>query len=267
MKCFKKILSVLTSLIILSALSITSIASPAQYVTAGRWASDSIGWWWQNNDGTYPVNSWHWLDGNQDGIAECYYFDSNGYMYQNGGYGGCLTPDNYAVNASGAWVQDGFVQIKATSLGDTVEDSNDSGNSITQNVYGFNDELAMECFNLINAEREKNGVPVLKLNNDLMEACRIRAEEASHLYSHTRPNGEAFYTVLQEAGIYSYSSAGENIYYNIGSPERAVEAWMYSTGHRNNILNSNYTESAVVCYVVEGSHFPFYYWLQIFYKP
>ena len=25
---------------------------------AGQWKSDSIGWWYQNNDGSYPVNQW-----------------------------------------------------------------------------------------------------------------------------------------------------------------------------------------------------------------
>ena len=47
---------------------------------AAQWKQDAKGWWWQNDDGTYPTNCWKWLDGNKDGIAECYYFDNVGYM-------------------------------------------------------------------------------------------------------------------------------------------------------------------------------------------
>lgn len=45
-----------------------------------------------------PVSQWKWLDGNKDGIYECYAFDSNGYIYTN-----TTTPDGYTVNADGAW--------------------------------------------------------------------------------------------------------------------------------------------------------------------
>lgn len=79
------------------------------YAGAGHWASDSIGWWWQNNDGTYPCNTWNWLDGNQDGVSECYYFGPNGYMYAN-----TTTPDNYTVNSSGAWISNGSVQTRGS---------------------------------------------------------------------------------------------------------------------------------------------------------
>lgn len=74
---------------------------------AGQWISNSTGWWWQNDDGSWPANSWQWLDGNKDGIAECYYFNSEGYMLAN-----TATPDGYRVNANGAWVENGVVQTK-----------------------------------------------------------------------------------------------------------------------------------------------------------
>lgn len=32
---------------------------------AGEWKQNEIGWWWQEEDGSYPVNSWQWLDGNK----------------------------------------------------------------------------------------------------------------------------------------------------------------------------------------------------------
>ncbi len=42
---------------------------------AGQWNQDAKGWWYQNDDGTYPVSSWQWIDGNADGVSECYYFN------------------------------------------------------------------------------------------------------------------------------------------------------------------------------------------------
>ena len=74
---------------------------------AGQWQSDASGWWWQNDDGSYPANTWQWLDGNGDGVAECYYFDGNGYMMA-----AAVTPDGYTVDGNGAWTVNGVVQTQ-----------------------------------------------------------------------------------------------------------------------------------------------------------
>lgn len=95
----KKIAAVTGGILLFAAMAIPAYA--------GTWQSDANGWWWSRDDGSYPVSTWEWADGNQDGIAECYYFDSNGYMLTN-----TTTPDGYSVNADGAWVQDGVVQTK-----------------------------------------------------------------------------------------------------------------------------------------------------------
>ena len=41
---------------------------------AGSWQQDAAGWRWKNDDGSYHAGSWQWLDGNRDGVSECYYF-------------------------------------------------------------------------------------------------------------------------------------------------------------------------------------------------
>uniref|UniRef100_UPI0006CFFCEF hypothetical protein n=1 Tax=Clostridium sp. NkU-1 TaxID=1095009 RepID=UPI0006CFFCEF len=43
-------------------------------VFAGEWKQDTNGWWYQNDDGSYQVNSWIQENG------KWYCFDSNGYM-------------------------------------------------------------------------------------------------------------------------------------------------------------------------------------------
>ncbi|WP_024346046.1 hypothetical protein [Lacrimispora indolis] len=87
----------------------TAILSTVMGMTAfaGEWKQDTIGWWYQNDGGSYPTNQWQWLDGNNDGISECYYFDSNGYMLFN-----TTTPDGYEVNSNGNWVVNSIVQVQ-----------------------------------------------------------------------------------------------------------------------------------------------------------
>ena len=72
---------------------------------------DAKGWWWDNGNGTWPANCWQWCDGDNNGSAECYYFDNNGYCLIN-----TTTPDGYPVNGNGAWVKDGVVQTKEVNV-------------------------------------------------------------------------------------------------------------------------------------------------------
>lgn len=84
---------------------------------AGEWKQNDVGWWYDNGDGTYPVNTWSWIDGNHDGVAECYYFDNNGYCLLN-----TTTPDGYFVDGDGAWVENGIKQQKQTESGSQTAD-------------------------------------------------------------------------------------------------------------------------------------------------
>ena len=67
------------SLILTGVLSL-SLSIPT---FAGSWKSDAIGYWYQNDDGTYPISCWQWIDGNNDGIAESYYFNDKGACFKN----------------------------------------------------------------------------------------------------------------------------------------------------------------------------------------
>lgn len=98
----KGFIKVLTTTALLSMLASST-------VFAGQWKSDNNGWWYQNDDGSYPTNTWQWIDGNGDGISESYYFNENGYMLANS------TKDGYTVNADGAWTVNGVVQTQGQS--------------------------------------------------------------------------------------------------------------------------------------------------------
>ena len=83
----------------IKVLTVTALLSmlASSTVFAGEWKFDNNGWWYENDDGSYPTNTWQWIDGNKDGVSESYYFNENGYMLAD-----TVTPDNYTVNADGA---------------------------------------------------------------------------------------------------------------------------------------------------------------------
>ena len=78
---------------------------------AGQWHQDMNGWWYENQDGSYCKNGWFWLDGNEDGEAECYCFDNDGYALVSL-YNLTSKAAGYDVNMDGAWVENGEVQVQ-----------------------------------------------------------------------------------------------------------------------------------------------------------
>ncbi|WP_031555155.1 hypothetical protein [Oribacterium sp. FC2011] len=85
---------------------------------AGTWKNDAKGWWYDNGDGTYPTSSLHWIDGNNDGVAECYYFDSEGYLVTNTR----IQKYNHDVDQNGAMLNyDGMVMTLHISPEDNMD--------------------------------------------------------------------------------------------------------------------------------------------------
>ena len=110
-----------------------------------------------------------------------------------------------------------------------------------------NSTYAEQIVALVNVEREKAGLAPVALSIELGQVAMIRAKEIEVSFSHTRPNGSYFTSVLQENGI-TYRLAGENIAWGQKSPEEVMNAWMNSAGHRANILNANFKELGVAHY-------------------
>ncbi|WP_369716905.1 CAP domain-containing protein [Leptotrichia sp. HSP-536] len=128
-----------------------------------------------------------------------------------------------------------------------------------------NNNFQMEVVRLVNIERRKRGIASLSVSNELSKATAIRADEISRKYSHTRPDGSSYLTVLKTAG-YMHSYVGENIAAGQKSPEEVMNAWMNSSGHRANILNPNYTEMGVGFTYATNSIYGTY-WVQLFGRP
>lgn len=119
---------------------------------------------------------------------------------------------------------------------------------------------AEQVVQLVNKERAKAGLKELMLDTNIEAAAFIRAKETEVSFSHTRPNGSSFSTVLKENGI-SFRGAGENIAWGQKTPEQVMNGWMNSKGHRANILNPNYTKIGVGYYKSSTGR---QYWTQLF---
>lgn len=122
----KNFVKVLTLATLLSAFSpLTSFA--------GEWKSDNNGWWYQNDDGSYPKNTWQWIDGNKDGISESYYFNENGYLLTN------TTKDGCTVNGDGAWTVNGVVQTQGQKVASNTAQSYDAQYPLKGRVENYLD--------------------------------------------------------------------------------------------------------------------------------
>ena len=58
----------------MSVLMLASTFTPVSVQAAGGWKQNKTGWWWEEDNGSYPTNSWKNIGGTW------YYFDGNGYM-------------------------------------------------------------------------------------------------------------------------------------------------------------------------------------------
>lgn len=118
----------------LAAAAFTAAMAMTMGITAfaGEWKSNSTGWWWVDDDGTNPANEWRWLDGNGDGTFECYYFGSDGYMLSD-----TTTPDEYQVNADGAWIVNGGVQLQYNLDETADEDGTEAADDEDNTVYEY----------------------------------------------------------------------------------------------------------------------------------
>ena len=101
-----------------------------------------------------------------------------------------------------------------------------------------------------NALRRAKGVAALRVNDKLMQAAQVRADEiaASGVYSHTRPDGRKSNTVTDS------KYTGENLH-NISElyleqqhktlSEAVVELWSSSKAHADNMTSARYGEIGV----------------------
>ena len=156
------------------------------------------------------------------------------------------------------------VKKKVTPTPEPTSKPEKPGDDNNDNNYGDNDDdfddpvdpiaMASEVLRLTNIERAKEGAQPLKYNKTLQDAAMIRAKEIYVKFSHERPNGTSYKTIL---GCVN----GENIAMGYGDAESVVEGWMNSSGHKVTMLDNRYQYLGVGFYESDNGN---YYWVQDF---
>lgn len=132
------------------------------------------------------------------------------------------------------------------------------------------DTMKQDIVDRTNALRCENGVAALRVNDRLMQAAQVRADEmaASGIYSHTRPDGRKSNTVTDSR------YTGENIH-NISElyleqqqktlSEAVVNLWSNSKAHADNMTNTRYGEIGVgLARGIDKDGFDCWYCVQVF---
>jgi uncharacterized protein YkwD len=107
---------------------------------------------------------------------------------------------------------------------------------------------------LVNRERAARGEGILRIDGHLAQAAQSHTESMAggDYFDHAGPGGQTPLDRMRAAG-YIYSSRlgyeiGENLAWGTGSlatPSAIVAAWMASPGHRANILDPRYRDTAI----------------------
>ncbi len=127
--------------------------------------------------------------------------------------------------------------------------------SSVPNPSGEISQIELLVHEKINAERAKAGLPALQWDAALAAIARRHSEDMAvrNFFSHVNPDGKRSFDRARDAGYFCPTGLGENIQYNYNSrpqtPEEvasiAVDWWMNSEGHRNNILRAKYHNEGI----------------------
>lgn len=111
-------------------------------------------------------------------------------------------------------------------------------------VYSMTEEEML--LSKVNEERKIEGLGTLSMDPDLSIAAKIRAEESSKSFSHTRPDGSDCFTVSKDVN-------GENLakICSYDSICTAIAMWKNSPSHKENMLWPTSTKTGIAIYKAE----------------
>lgn len=119
-------------------------------------------------------------------------------------------------------------------------------------ILGYAAQIAPgEVIRLTNEKRAAAGLAPLAENSILSQAAQAKGADMLNkgYWAHFAPDGTTPWSFFTNFG-YRYRYAGENLARDFSSAAAAVDAWMASPTHRENILNEKYREIGIG--VVEG---------------
>jgi uncharacterized protein YkwD len=108
----------------------------------------------------------------------------------------------------------------------------------------------LRTFELVNAERARYGLRPLVWDAELTRMARLHSENMArqNFFNHQAPDGQGLRERSRASGIVGYKRLGENLAYNKGFADAAVCAvvgWMRSEGHREHILDAEFTRAGI----------------------
>ena len=160
--------------------------------------------------------------------------------------------------------------VKISTIGKNVKYDYSTFNASTSDlkseatsVSNSNSAVYQELLGYVNKLREEEGSSVLVLDNTLSVAATTRAIEMAwaNKFSHSRPNGTSYFTIISEYNIQAYA-VGENIAAGQTTAKAVLNTWNNSKGHHANMVNKNFTKIGIGKYTLNG----YTYWVQLFIK-
>jgi hypothetical protein len=114
------------------------------------------------------------------------------------------------------------------------------------NIKFFAEILKNVLIEETNINRLANNLASLEINPLLTGAAQAKAEDMASkgYFAHISPQGITPWYWIERVG-YEYSYAGENLAINFSDSKDAIEAWMNSAAHRENILSNHFTETGI----------------------
>lgn len=111
---------------------------------------------------------------------------------------------------------------------------------------GTTAQYAQQVVEMVNTERARQGCKPVTVNAKLQAAAQAHSDDmaARNYYEHDTPEGVGPGARMTSAG-YHWSTWGENIYKSPKDAQTAMDGWMKSPGHRDNILNCAFKEIGV----------------------
>ena len=99
---------------------------------------------------------------------------------------------------------------------------------------------------LTNADRVQQGLPPLRVSQELTLAANLKIDDMvqNGYFAHVSPQGVSPWYFVKRSG-YSYERAGENLAMNFSTAPKVEAAWIASPGHRDNIMNQNFTDIGI----------------------
>ena len=123
-----------------------------------------------------------------------------------------------------------------------------------------------QIFNLINEKRREQNLNPLVWSDDVAKIARLHSQNMANFkfFSHAGLDGTMVSDRADQNGVSKWRAIGENIAYNQGFQKPldcAVEGWMKSAAHRQNLLDARWQESAIgIAVTADGT----YYFTQVF---